>query len=98
MLDGTMAWRRRPYSIRRVGRWRHGSASTPLLRFQFHPQPLLAVAKLRRERDAEVFRREDLPYLDLRVARHGIRAALHPLDRLLQGCALPDPEARHQLL
>src|SRR5215475_12260787 len=36
--------------------------------------------------------------LQLRIAGHGIRAALHPLDRLFHRAHLPDPVSRHQFL
>src|SRR5215475_13414777 len=46
----------------------------------------------------EILRLEHLANLDLRFSRHGIGAALDPINRLLQRLALPEPEARDQLL
>src|SRR6185503_13231519 len=46
----------------------------------------------------EILRFVQRPDLDVRIARHGIRAALHPFDHFLQRPGLQDPETRHQLL
>src|SRR5690348_1601078 len=59
---------------------------------------LLALAHLRRQDLAEVLVLEDLPDLDDRIALHRVRAALDPLDGLLQRADLPQPEAGDQLL
>src|SRR5436853_7497301 len=62
-------------------------------------QALLLLPELGRELGPEVFRLENLPDLGLGLrARHRIRAALHPFDRLFLGLYLPQPEAGDQLL
>src|SRR3712207_1567510 len=67
-------------------------------RVDLSAQALLGLAQLRRQVLAEVLGLEDLPDLDLRLAPHRVRAALDPLDRLLHGADLPQPEAGDQLL
>jgi len=47
-------------------------------------QPVFLFAQLRRKGFAKILGFEDLPDLDLRFTQHGIRAALDPVDRLLQ--------------
>src|SRR5262245_41475714 len=57
------------------------------------------LAMLGRKLRGAVFRFEHLPNLDFRLfPRHGIGAALDPVDCLLQRCALPNPKTGHQLL
>src|SRR5690606_30299998 len=62
------------------------------------PGLLGPLAHLLRVGLAEVVGLVDGPDLDLRLAHHRVRAALDPLDRLLQRGALEHPEARDQLL
>src|SRR5688572_696296 len=59
--------------------------------------PLL-FAQLGRELGAEILGFVERSDLDLGVARHRVRAALYPVDRLLHGLDLPDPVASDQLL
>src|SRR5688572_15644426 len=47
---------------------------------------------------AEVLQLEHLADLDLALPQHRVRATLDPLDRLLEGVHLPEPEAGDQLL
>src|SRR5262245_7031078 len=57
------------------------------------------LAMLGRKLRGEVLRFEHLPNLDFRLfTRHGIGAALDPIDCLLQRFALPNPKTGHQLL
>src|SRR5579859_1170046 len=58
---------------------------------------LLLGAELGSERLAKVVGLKDLADLDLAVALHGIGAALDPLDGLIHGLNLPQPEAGDQL-
>src|SRR5216684_338199 len=60
--------------------------------------PRLLLPQLRRQLRPEIFRFEHLPNLNLRLARHRIRAALDPLDRLFHRPYLPQPESGNQLL
>src|SRR5215213_8730383 len=59
---------------------------------------LLALPHLGRELVAKVLGLEDLADLDLRRSRHRVRAALDPLDRLLERLGLHQPEAGDELL
>src|SRR6185369_274423 len=61
-------------------------------------QALFLLAQLGRELRTEVLRLEHLADLDLGLPRHGVGAALHPLDRLLLRLDLPDPESGDELL
>src|SRR6476660_8227276 len=68
------------------------------LLFHLLAQTRFLLLQLRRERLAEILGREALADLDLRLNARWIRAALHPVDRFLLALALPDPEARDELL
>src|SRR5687767_13640169 len=70
-------------------------ASGSVLGLDGGAQPVLLLAQLGGHRVAEVVGGEDLPHLDLAVAE---RRLLDPLQDLLAGRHLEDPEARHQLL
>src|ERR1700732_2766334 len=54
----------------------------------------LVLRRLRRE----VFQLKHRANLDFRIYRHGIRAALHPLDGFIDRSYLPEPEARDEFL
>src|SRR5208337_3472449 len=73
-------------------------ASTPCLILDLSPLPVFLGAQFRRERRAKIRRLEHRPNLDLRILGHRIGAALHPLDGLLDGFHLPQPEAGDQFL
>src|SRR4029079_11369721 len=82
-----------PRSARRrrscaAGRCPPGRASALL---DLRADPLLLLAQLGRELVAELLHLIDLADLDLRGAGHRVRAALDPLERLLERLALPDP-------
>src|SRR6185437_8305245 len=69
---------------------RYPGPSTPA--FQLRAQPLLLLAQFGREHIAEVLRLEYRADLDDRLARHRVRAAPDPGDRLVQRSHLPQPE------
>src|SRR5437667_1045762 len=70
-----------------------------LLVGDLRPQALLLLPELGSELGAEVRRLEHLTDLDLGLcARHRIRAALYPFDRLLLLLHLDQPKAGDQLL
>src|SRR5690606_17743559 len=71
----------------------YGPATSALLPLELFPKALLLLAKLGREFLAEVLGGVDRPDLDVGFLRHRVRAALHPLDRLLHRVDFPQPVA-----
>src|SRR5690606_27616420 len=72
------------------------SALPPL---ELDAQLVLLLAQLGREFLAEILGLVDRPDLeDALLARHRVRALARPLERLVHGLDLPEPEARDELL
>src|SRR5690625_1682629 len=61
------------------------------------PHAFVPLLQLRRELLAKIGGLKQRANLDLRLARRRLRAALHPLDGLLEGSNLPQPIAGDNL-